>query len=275
MRISEVARRAGTTPAAIRWYESAGVLPAAPRGPNGYREYRDADLAGVRLVVALRRLGLPAAESGLLAQRCLERGSGDPTIQTMVATQLAAVRRQRQDLESLEGELLDLQMTLAATGRVKRRMDVPEEPIRVLFICTHNSARSQIAEAMLRKLGGPEFEVHSAGTEVTQVNPYALRVLARQGIEWSDARSKSVGEFLGQDFDYVITVCDRARETCPVLPGSLNTLHWGLPDPSEVQGSDQARLAAFERTLVELTTRLRPFIEIARRARRPAAARGG
>lgn len=142
----------------------------------------------------------------------------------------------------------------------------PTTPIRVLFVCTHNSARSQIAEALLERFGGEDFEVHSAGTEATRVNPYAVRVLAEEGIDWSAARSKVITEFLDQRFDYVITVCDRARETCPVFPGSENTLHWGLDDPSEVEGTDEERLEAFRRTRAEVTTRLRPFIEMALRA---------
>lgn len=142
------------------------------------------------------------------------------------------------------------------------------DPIRVLFVCTHNSARSQIAEALLARYGGQDFEVRSAGTEVAHVNPYAVRVLARLGIDWSAARSKAIGEFLDQRFDYVITVCDRARATCPVFPGSENTLHWGLDDPSEVSGDDADKLAAFERTQLEVSARLRPFIEVALRAAR-------
>ena len=140
------------------------------------------------------------------------------------------------------------------------------DPIRVLFVCTHNSARSQIAEALLTEYGREDFEVRSAGTEVTRVNPYATKVLAEAGIDWSGARSKAVTEFLDQRFDYVITVCDRARETCPVFPGSENTLHWGLDDPSEVEGTDEERLAAFRRTQLEISTRLRPFVEVALRA---------
>jgi arsenate reductase (thioredoxin) len=139
------------------------------------------------------------------------------------------------------------------------------DPIRVLFVCTHNSARSQIAEALLGRYGGADFEVHSAGTEATRVNPLAIRVLAESGIDWSGARSKVITEFLGRRFDYVITVCDRARGTCPVFPGSTNTLHWGLDDPSEVGGTDEERLAAFRRTRQEVADRLRPFIEEARR----------
>jgi arsenate reductase len=141
------------------------------------------------------------------------------------------------------------------------------EPIRVLFVCTGNSARSQIAEALLRDFGGPEFDVNSAGTEPGVVNPYSVRVLDEIGIDWSAARSKSVTEFIGRPFDYVITVCDRARQTCPVFPGNHNTLHWGLDDPAEVEGTDEQKLEAFRRTRTEVATRLRPFVELARRAR--------
>ncbi len=138
--------------------------------------------------------------------------------------------------------------------------------IRVLFVCTHNSARSQLAEALLGRLGGDDFEVHSAGTEATRVNPYAIRVLAEQGIDWTGATSKTIDGFLGQRFDYVITVCDHARETCPVFPGSTSTLHWGLDDPSDVQGTDEERLEAFRRTAAEIGARLAPFVEDALRA---------
>ena len=141
-----------------------------------------------------------------------------------------------------------------------------ENPIRVLFVCTGNSARSQIAEAVLGRLGGSDFEVHSAGTEPTTVNPYTVQIRDSAGIDWSAARSKSVDEYAGQSFDYVITVSDRARQSCPVFPGTNNTLHWGLEDPSEVEGSDAARLGAFQKTYMELNRRLRPFVEVALRA---------
>jgi thioredoxin type arsenate reductase len=140
------------------------------------------------------------------------------------------------------------------------------EPIRVLFVCTHNSARSQIAEALLKRYGGSYFEVHSAGTEATRVNPYAIRVLADVDIDWSSARSKTIDGFLGEQFDYVITVCDRAREACPVFPGSTSTLHWSLDDPSEVEGTDEQKLAAFRQTEIDLAALIRPFIEVALRA---------
>lgn len=141
------------------------------------------------------------------------------------------------------------------------------DPIRVLFVCTGNSARSQIAEALLRDFGGAEFDVNSAGTEPKSVNPFTVQVLDEIGIDWSVARSKSVTEFLGQRFDYVITVCDRARQTCPVFPGNHNTLHWGLDDPAEVEGTDRDKLEAFRRTRTEVATRLRPFVELSRKAR--------
>jgi arsenate reductase len=138
--------------------------------------------------------------------------------------------------------------------------------IRVLFVCTGNSARSQLAEALLGAIGGPDFAVTSAGTQPKDVNPYAIRVLADRGIDWSHARSKSLDEVLGQPFDYVITVCDRARQSCPVFPGSYNSLHWSLEDPAEVEGDDATKLAAFRHTELELTQRIRPFVEVARRA---------
>jgi len=136
-------------------------------------------------------------------------------------------------------------------------------PIRVLFVCTHNSARSQMAEALLGR--NEAFEAFSAGTEATRVNPYAIRALAELGLDWSAARSKSVTEFLDQRFDYVITVCDHARETCPVFPGAHRTLHWGLDDPSEVQGDDATKMAAFRQTLTEVSASLETFVEEATR----------
>jgi thioredoxin type arsenate reductase len=264
---SELANQAGIAPSAVRWYESAGIIPRAPRRSNGYRDYGAADLARVRLVVSLRRLGLAPEDAGRLARLCLERGSVDADLAPLLARQRAAIARQRADLDRLEGELLDLELTIAATGRATREeRPVPDAPIRVLFVCTGNSARSQIAEALLERIGGADFDVESAGTAPKGVNPFAVAVLAERGIDWLAATSKPVERFAGQPFDYVITVCDRARQSCPVFPGTYNTLHWGLEDPAEVEGTDAQKLAAFERTAMELTQRIRPFVEIARRA---------
>ncbi len=144
-------------------------------------------------------------------------------------------------------------------------MTVPEAPIRVLFVCTGNSARSQMAEAILRHHGGPTFDVASAGTEPKGVNPLTVRILAEVGIDVSHARSKSVTEFLGQEFDYVITVCDQARESCPVFPGAHESIHWGFDDPAAAEGSEVQRLAVFRRVLNEISLRLKPFQEVALR----------
>lgn len=141
--------------------------------------------------------------------------------------------------------------------------DPARPPIRVIFVCTGNSARSQIAEALLRHDGGDRFEVVSAGVDPRGVHPLAIAALADVGIDISDATSKPVGMFLGQRFDYVITLCDRARSTCPVFPGGSETLHWGLDDPAEVEGTDAERRAAFDRVLKEISGRLHAFIPLA------------
>ena len=140
-----------------------------------------------------------------------------------------------------------------------------DAPIRVLFVCTGNSARSQIAEALLATIGGGDFAVFSAGTEPKGVNPYTVRVLDEEGIDWSNAESKSLQEFIGRPFDYVITLCDNARQTCPVFPGPHAKLHWGLEDPAEVEGSDDRKLAAFRETYRELDELIRPFVVTALR----------
>jgi arsenate reductase len=268
MRISELARRAGVSASAVRWYESAGILPAPGREDNGYRDYAEADLARVRLVVSLRRLGLEPEEAGRLARLCLEHGAPDTDLAPVLARQRAAIARQRDDLDRLDAELTDLELTLDAVARrgaLRTETPMTDRPIRVLFVCTGNSARSQLGEALLEHLGGTDFDVESAGTDPKGVNPVAITVLAELGVDWSQATSKPLTGFLGQSFDYVITVCDRARQACPVFPGSGNALHWGLEDPAEVGGTDEEKLEAFRHTRQELTLRLRPFIEIARR----------
>jgi arsenate reductase len=140
-----------------------------------------------------------------------------------------------------------------------------DRPIRVLFVCTGNSARSILAEALLRHHGGNEFEVHSAGTVPRGVNPLTLKVLADAGIDASAARSKSVNEYLGQEFDYVVTVCDQARQVCPVFPGVHESLHWGYEDPAEATGSEEERLAVFRRVFIQIGERVRQFAVVTRR----------
>jgi arsenate reductase (thioredoxin) len=145
-------------------------------------------------------------------------------------------------------------------------------PIRVLFVCTGNSARSILAEALLRHNGGDDFEVHSAGTEPKGINPFTERVLDEAGLDHRWARSKSVSEYLGQSFDYVVTVCDQARQTCPVFPGVHESLHWGYEDPAAVEGTEEQRLAAFRSTLTMMAGRIQSFITLARRDRAASVA---
>ena len=135
-------------------------------------------------------------------------------------------------------------------------------PIRVLFVCTGNSARSIMAEALLRQHGGDRFEVYSAGTEPRGINPLTQRVLSDAGLDVSWARSKSVDEFLGQSFDYVVTVCDQARQTCPVFPGVHESLHWGYEDPAEAEGTQEERLAVFRKVFIQISERIRQFATV-------------
>ena len=273
MNVSELARQAGIAPSAVRFYEETGVLPSATRQPNGYRAYGPDDLARLRVVVALRRLGLGPSDAGRLARLCVERGDIDAALAPLISEQRSAIERQRVELDRLDAELSDLDETVRAVGRAhhtKEATSMSSGPIRVLFVCTGNSARSQIAEALLGQIGGAEFEARSAGTQPKAVNPFTVQVLADRGIDWSNAQAKSVTEFLDEPWDYVITVCDRARQACPVFPGEHNSLHWGLDDPAEVDGTDEQMLAAFRATYMQLVMRIRPFVELARRARREA-----
>ena len=117
-------------------------------------------------------------------------------------------------------------------------------PEKVLFICTHNSARSQMAEGMLRTYGSGAFEAFSAGTHATQVRPEAVAVMAEIGIDIGSQRSKNLGVYQGEQFEWVITVCDQARRECPVFSGAEHTAHWGIDDPGEVEGDEPARMDA-------------------------------
>lgn len=131
---------------------------------------------------------------------------------------------------------------------------------RVLLLCTGNSARSQMAEGLLRHEGGDRFAVASAGTRPSRVRPEAITVMCELGIDIASHRSKSVEEFIGQDFDYVITVCDTARQSCPVFPGKTTLMHWSIEDPAAAEGEEAARLAVFRQVRDELRERLRDFL---------------
>jgi arsenate reductase len=130
------------------------------------------------------------------------------------------------------------------------------EKARVLFLCTHNSARSQMAEGLLRHLAGDRFEAFSAGTEATHVRPLAIRAMDEIGVDISGQESKTLERYLSEPFDYVITVCDDANEACPFFSGGRNRLHWSLPDPSAAEGSEEERLAMFRSVRDQLRDRV-------------------
>jgi arsenate reductase len=129
---------------------------------------------------------------------------------------------------------------------------------RVLFLCTHNSARSQMAEGFLRTLAGDHFEVASAGTEATYVRPEAIEAMRRRGIDISSQTSKTLDQFIAQPWDYVITLCDHARESCPVFPGATYRLHWSIEDPARIQGAE--RQHAFDHVAGEIEEQLRRWL---------------
>ena len=131
---------------------------------------------------------------------------------------------------------------------------------RVLILCTGNSARSQMAEGLLRKLGQGQIEVNSAGTKPSVVNPLAIRAMAERSIDISGQRSKHLDEFRAQPFDTVITVCDDAAEACPVFPGRAERIHWSIPDPAVVQGSADEQLAAFREARDQIDAHLRAWV---------------
>ena len=132
---------------------------------------------------------------------------------------------------------------------------------KVLILCTGNSARSQMAEGLFRHEAGDRFEVFSAGTRPTRVRHEAIAAMAEAGIDISSHHSKAADEFIGQHLDYVITVCDNARETCPVFPHAATRLHWPFEDPAAVEGSDEQRLAAFRRIRDQILDRIREFLK--------------
>ena len=131
---------------------------------------------------------------------------------------------------------------------------------RVLFLCVHNSARSQMAEGLLRARAGDSFDVHSAGNAATAVRPLAVRAMAELGIDIGGQRSKSVDEYAGQRFDYAITVCDDAKEACPYFPGAATQIHWRFDDPAAATGSEEERLAVFRRVRDEISEQIEGFV---------------
>jgi arsenate reductase (thioredoxin) len=131
--------------------------------------------------------------------------------------------------------------------------------VRVLILCTANSARSQMAEGLLRHIAGDKLEVFSAGSKPSQVNPFAIRAMDDRGIDIRSHESKSLANFMNTAFDYVITVCDNAAETCPVFPGKAQRIHWSFPDPAAVNGTDAEILDSFINVRNGLEAKLAEF----------------
>ena len=131
---------------------------------------------------------------------------------------------------------------------------------RVLFLCVHNSARSQMAEGLLRARAGDRFEAHSAGNQATEVRPLAVKAMAEVGIDISGQRSKSVAEYAGQRFDYAITVCEEATEACPYFGNAAHQVHWSFVDPAAALGSDDEKLAVYRRVRDEIRDQIDEFV---------------
>ena len=133
---------------------------------------------------------------------------------------------------------------------------MPAAKRRVLFLCTHNSARSQMAEGLLRSLAGDRFDAYSAGTEATRVRPLAVKAMAELGIDVSRQESKTLDRYLGEPFDAVVTVCDQAAEACPVFPGAKQRLHWSFPDPSKATGTEEQQLTVYLQVRDDIRSRI-------------------
>ena len=143
-------------------------------------------------------------------------------------------------MESVQGKRGD-----NAMNDTQKTISHPENAKKVLFLCTHNSARSQMAEGLLKDLFGNRYRAFSAGTNPSSVNPHAISVMSEAGIDISDHRAKSIEEFIDAHMDYIVTVCDQARESCPYFPGGTVKIHKGFADPAAVSGSDEEKLQAF------------------------------
>jgi arsenate reductase len=142
---------------------------------------------------------------------------------------------------------------------------------RVLFLCTHNSARSQMAEGWLRHLAGQHYEAASAGTEASQVRPLAIRVMAEVGIDISGHESKTLERYVNQPWDYVITVCDEANAACPAFPGGKRQLHWSVPDPSRAAGTEDEQLAVYRQVRDAIRAQIGAFLRQANGDEAPAS----
>lgn len=157
---------------------------------------------------------------------------------------------------------------LNATQQKQDELQFSDEKMRVLFLCTENSARSQMAEGILRHLSNGQVEVYSAGSHPSSLHPSAVQACASMNIDISQQRSKHMDEFRGQSFDYIVTVCDRVRESCPTFPGDPERIHWSFLDPLAIEGSEEARIRACEQVALQLMTRIRFLLILIEREKR-------
>ena len=166
------------------------------------------------------------------------------------------------ELLAAAGSALHPGLRLVPTRPERRSAHARGHKQRVLFLCTGNSARSQIAEALTERLGGGVVKAHSAGSHPKSLHPNAVRVLKARGIDISRARSKHLDEFADEKFDYVITLCDRVREVCPEFPDHPGLIHWSIPDPAREPGEHRQTYPAFARIADELATRIGFLLEL-------------
>jgi ArsR family transcriptional regulator, arsenate/arsenite/antimonite-responsive transcriptional repressor / arsenate reductase (thioredoxin) len=162
-------------------------------------------------------------------------------------------------------ESLNPALNVTDTALQEAVSHLPKKNVRVLFLCTHNSARSQMAEGILRHLSGGRIEAFSAGNQPAHLHPLAIQTMAKMGLDSSQQRSKHMDEFQGQFFDYIVTVCDRVRESCPTFPGDPERVHWSFIDPAAVEGSEKERYRAFEQVALQLTNRIRYLVILIKR----------
>lgn len=166
------------------------------------------------------------------------------------------------------GQSMHPALSAPAPERYPQDQALATSPIRVLFLCTHNSARSQMAEGLLRKLGGDRVEVFSAGSEPTSIHPLAIKAMASAGIDLEQHRVKHFDEYVGQTFDCIITVCDRVREVCPVFPRDPEQIHWSFPDPAAIEGNLQVQERCFQDTANQLAIRINYLLLMIQRKRK-------
>lgn len=134
---------------------------------------------------------------------------------------------------------------------------------KVLFLCTKNSARSQMAEVILNYRGNDRFNAYSAGSNpASEINPFAVKVLANAGFDLLNKRPRSMDEYINDEFDFIITLCDRMKEDCPVFPGQPILAHWGMPDPADFDGTEEEKQKVFEKTVKEISNRMTLFLNI-------------